>query len=127
MSETTVSAQEIGTAWLAYVSDTFLLQDGNIRPDVQEEYLELEESGTFRTHREIWRSYTDELIEKIIGCPSESRSELLAATDRRSLAYVQDRIHCGTDLLATLAQKGLQVNLADQGLQDFFRQVLLQR
>lgn len=127
MSGNALSAQEIGAEWLAYVTEEFRLQDGSIRADVQEEYLELEESESFKTYRELWRSYTDELIEKILQCPAESRGELLEATDRRSLAYVQDRIHCGTDLLATLAQKGLQVNLSEQTLPDFFRQILLQR
>jgi hypothetical protein len=127
MSGSVMSAQEIGTEWLNYVTETFLLQDGSIRADVQDEYRELEESESFKTYRELWRTYTDELIEKILQCPAETRGELLAATDRRSLAYVQDRIHCGTDLLTTIAQKGLQVNLSDQALPDFFRQILLQR
>jgi hypothetical protein len=124
-----MTAQEISQAWLSYVSDTFMLSDGCIRPDVQEEYVKIECNETFARQRGLWRSYTDDLIDKIIQCPPEARSELLASTDYRSLAYVQDRIQCGTDLLTALVQIGLQINLEsdDTSLPDFFRQVLQQK
>jgi hypothetical protein len=125
---TTMTAQEISQAWLSYVSDTFMLSDGCIRPDVQEEYVKIECNETFARQRDLWRSYTDDLIDKIIQCPPESRPELLESTDYRSLAYVQDRIQCGTELLTALVRKGLQINLDhDSSLPDFFRQVLLQK
>jgi hypothetical protein len=123
-----MTAQEISQAWLSYVSDTFMLSDGCIRPDVQKEYVTIECNETFAKQRELWRSYTDTLIDKIMQCPPESRPELFASTDYRSLAYVQDRIQCGTELLTALVHKGLQINLDhDSTLPDFFRQVLLQK
>lgn len=124
---TTMTAHEIGEGWLAYVTETFMLKDGNIRPDVGEEYSRLEESDSFTQDRELWRSYTDKLIDKIIECPPESRSDLFNSTDRRSLSFVQDRIQCGTELLTALIQKGLQINMQESSsLPEFFRQILLQ-
>ena len=123
-----MTAQEIGEAWLTFVAETFLLEDGCIRPEVEEEYKRLESTGTFMQERELWRDYTDALIDRIIESPPDVRQQLLVTTDRRSLAYVQDRIHCGTDLLTALVQKGLKVNLEGAPApQDFFRQILLQK
>jgi len=125
---TKMAAQEIGEAWLTFVSETFMLEDGCIRPEVQEEYRRIEDTDTFAKGRELWRDYTDALIDRILQSQCEERSQLLIATDYRSLAYVQDRIHCGTDLLTALVQKGLQINLEGaESLPDFFRQVLLQK
>jgi hypothetical protein len=122
-----MAAQEIGEAWLAFVSETFMLEDGCIRPEVQEEYVRIENTDTFAKGRELWRDYTDGLIDRILQSPPEARPHLLSSTDHRSLAYVQDRIHSGTELLTALAQKGLQVNLEGaESLPDFFRQLLLQ-
>jgi hypothetical protein len=124
-----MTAQEIGAAWLEYVTETFMLkEDGCVRPDVGEEYRSLESDDEFSKHRELWRDYTDNLIDKILQCPSETREELLDATDRRSLAYVQDRVQCGTELLTALIQKGLQINVEGaESIPDFFRQILIQR
>ena len=125
---TTMAAQEIGEEWLEFVSETFLLVDGSIRPDVQEEYESLERTDSFTKERELWRDYTDTLIDRILQSPAEARPQLISATDRRSLAYVQDRIHCGTELLTALVRKGLQINLEGApAVQDFFRQILLQK
>jgi hypothetical protein len=125
---TTMTAQEIGEAWLTFISETFMLDNGCNRPDVQEEYADIERTHTFARGRESWRSYTDALIERILQSPPESLPQLYSATDSRSLAYVQDRIHCGTDLLTALVQKGLQINLETaSSLPDFFRQILLQK
>jgi hypothetical protein len=122
-----MTAQEIGQAWLAYVTDTFMLENGCIRPDVEEEYKRLESVDAIKEERELWRGYTDEMIEKILQCSTESRPELLASIDRKSLAFVQDRIQCGTDLLAGLVQKGLKLNVeGTEALPDFYRQILLQ-
>lgn len=125
---TTLAAQEIGEAWLTYVTDTFMLADGNISPQVGEEYKRLESTDTITKERELWRSYTDELIDKILKSPPELRNQLFSMTDARSLAYVQDRIQCGTELLTALVQKGLKLKMEeDTSLPDFFRQILLQK
>ncbi len=126
---TTMTAEEIGKGWFTYVTDTFMLADGRIRPEVEEEYKRLESTDTITKERELWRSYTDSLIENILKCSSpESRNQLLSTTDPRSLAYVQDRVRCGTDLLIAFAQKEMQINMGDEAsLPDFFRQILLQK
>lgn len=124
----TMTAQEIGEEWLTYISETFMREDGCNRAEVQEEYQRIETTDTFVRGRELWRSYTDGLIDKILQSPSEARPQLFSSTDPRSLAYVQDRIHCGTELLTALVQKGLQINLGGaESLPDFFRQILLQK
>ena len=123
-----MTAQEIGQAWIAYISDIFMLDNGSISPGVEEESKELESKDAITQERELWRSYTDELIERILQSPTDARRELLTATDVRSLAFVQDRIQCGTDMLTVLIQKGLKINLeGESALPDFFRQVLLQK
>jgi hypothetical protein len=125
---TPMTSQEISQAWLVYVKETFMLENGCIRPEVEEEYKRLESTDSFTKERELWRTYTDALIDKILQTPAESRPQLLARTDHRSLAYAQDRIHCGTDLLIAFVQKGLQINLEGaESLPDFFRQILLQK
>lgn len=126
---TTINAQEIGKEWLAFVTAAFMLKDGAIRPDVQDEYNRLESTDTITRERELWRNHTDALIDNILGCSTlEIRKELLSGTDSRSLAYVQDRIQCGTELLIALAQKGLQINLGETtSLQDYFRLILQQK
>jgi hypothetical protein len=125
---TTMTAQEISQTWLVYVTETFLLENGCIRPEVEEEYKRLESTDAFTTGRELWRSHTDGLVDKILQTPPESRPQLIATIDNRSLAYVQDRIHCGTELLIALVQKGLQINLEGTASRpDFFRQILLQK
>jgi hypothetical protein len=56
------------------------------------------------------------------------RRHIFTTTDYRSLAYVQDRIQCGTELLTAMVQKGLQVNTDGiASLDDYFRVILLQR
>jgi hypothetical protein len=126
---TTMAAKEIGAAWLAYVTETFQLEEGAIRAQVEEEYRRLAKHDDITKERELWRDYTDTLIERILQCPRELRSQFLAAVDVRSLAFVQDRIQCGTELLAALVQKGLMLNIeeGDAALPDFFRQMLLQK
>jgi hypothetical protein len=123
-----MTAQDISQEWLSYVTETFMLANGCIRPEVQEEYVRIEGSDEFTKYRELWRTYTDELIDRILQSPGESRPQLLAATDIRSLAYVQDRIHCGTEFFTALVQKGLQINLdGASSPPDFFRLILLQK
>jgi len=121
-----MAAKQIGEAWLAWVDEAFLLQEGAIRPQVVEEYQRLAQTDAIREERELWRSYTDDKIEKILKCPAEQRGQLLAAIDIRSLAFVQDRIQSGTELLTALVQQGLQLRVTEDSLPDFFRQLLLQ-
>jgi len=125
---TPITAHEIGKAWLAYITETFLLENGCIRPEVEDEFKRLEDTDAINQERELWRAYTDEMIDRILQTPSDERSQLLAAIDVRSLSFVQDRIQCGTDLLTTLIQKGLKINVGEESaLPDFFRQILLQK
>ena len=125
---TTTSVQEISKAWLTYVTDRFMLENGCIRPAAEEEYRRLESADSFTQDRELWRTYTDTLIDKILQSPPELRRQLFATTDDRSLAYVQDRIQCGTELLTAMVQKGLQLNTEGMASLDaFFRVILLQR
>jgi len=125
---TTMTASEIGEAWLAYVTEMFMLEDGCVRPEVEEEYKRLESTDTITQERELWRTYTDALIDNILLSTPESRRQLLSSTDRRSLAYVQDRVQCGTELLTALVQKGVKLNMEDDAsLPDFFHQILLQK
>jgi len=122
------SAHDLGEAWLAYVTELFILTDGKIRPQVEEEFEHLESTDSIARERELWRKHTDALMDKIIQTPPELRHQLLSDTDSRSLAYVQDRIQCGTELLAAIIQKGLQINLDDKTtLPDFFKQILFQK
>lgn len=124
---TPMTAQEIGEAWLTYVTATFMLEDGGVRPEVQEEYRRMECNNEFSKDRELWRPHTDKLIEKILEGSEASRRQLFSETDNRSLAFVQDRVQCGTELLTALIQKGLKINLeGTDALPDFFRKILLQ-
>jgi len=125
---TPISAHELGEAWLVFITGTFMLENGCIRPEVEAEYKRLESTDAITQERELWRAYTDELIDKILYSSSEARCQLLSATDVRSLSFVQDRIQCGTELLTALIQKGMKVNVGDDSaLPDFFRQILLQK
>lgn len=125
---TTMTAKEIGGEWLAFVAETFMVESGCARPEVEEEYKRLESTDTITQNRELWRSYTDGLIDKILQSTPETRTQLYLSTDHRSLAYVQDRIHSGTGLLTALVQKEMQINLEGaESLPDFFRQILLQK
>ena len=124
---TTFAAKEIGGAWLEFVTEIFQLEDGLIRPQVQQEYHRLAETNAISEERELWRDFTDRLIEKILQCPTDLRSDFLAAIDVRSLAFVQDRIHCGTELLTALVQKEMKLKVEEEeALPHFFRQMLLQ-
>jgi hypothetical protein len=125
---TATSAQDISKAWLIYVTERFMLENGCIWPEVEAEYRRLESADSFTQDRELWRTYTDTLIDKILQSTPELRSQIYATTDYRSLAYVQDRIQCGTELLTAMVQKGLQINTEGMSsLDDFFRVILLQR
>jgi len=124
-----MTTKDVGAAWLSYVTDTFLLEEGTISPQVQSEYQRLAETDAINEERELWRAYTDEMIVRILQCPAESRSQLLTAIDARSLAFVQDRIQCGTELLIALAQRELKLNVGQDAasLPHFFEKMLLQQ
>lgn len=125
---TTMTAVEISEAWLAFVNDTFMTEYGCNRPSVVEEVKRLDDRGELMQAREAGRTETDELIGEILRTPAESRTAMYSTTDSRSLALVNDRVQCGTQLLIGFVQRGVQINTASiESLEDFFRQVLLQR
>ena len=126
---TNITAMQMGKEWLDYVATTFILENGSFSLSVKAAFERLESNDTITQERELWRNHTDELIEKIIQCDSpEAKQELYSITDPRSLAFVQDRIQCGTELLIALANKGLQINLGEKiSLADYFRLILLQK
>ena len=74
---TATSAVDISKAWLTYVTDRFMLENGCIRPEVEEEYRRLESADSFTQDRELWRTYTDTLIDKILQSPPEMRRHTL--------------------------------------------------
>lgn len=125
---TTKSAKEISEAWLTYVNDRFMTENGCNRARVVEEFKKLDASGRLMQAREDGRIETDELIEEILRTPAESLDKLYCTFDSRALLLVNDRIQCGTELLIGFAQKGQQINTEGMAsLEDFFRQILLQR
>ncbi|HEY5973935.1 MAG TPA: hypothetical protein VIU41_04275 [Geobacteraceae bacterium] len=124
----TMSAQEIGKAWLAFLEETFMIESGCGRPEAAAELERLESEGRLQYEREHWRMAIDLLILQILDSPPEERQSLFAATDHASLALVQDRIRSGTMLLTGMAQKGLEVRMeGEAALPEFFQQILLQR
>jgi hypothetical protein len=124
----TMSAKEIGEAWLTYVNDMFMTENGCNRQYVVEELQRLDTSGILMQAREDGRVSTDELIDMILLTPAESRDELFCQFNSRPLALVNDRIQCGTQLLAGFVQQGQQINIDGvESLEDFFRQILQQK
>jgi len=128
MNSTTMAAQDVGAAWLEYVAATLMLTPDQVGESVTAEYARLQAEDEFSQYRELWRDHTDKLIIQILETPTEGRARLLEGTDPKSLAYVQERIHAGTDLITTLVRKGLTIEgLGDEAaLLCFFRQILLQ-
>ena len=125
-----MTAKEISEAWLKYIEDTFLVENGCDRPDVGEKFKFLEESGELGLARERDRVTTDMLLAEILNGTPESRSKMFSIIGPGSLALVRDRIQCGTQLLVGFVQKGVQVNIegeGEQALEQFFRQMLFQR
>jgi hypothetical protein len=125
---TAMTAKEISEAWLKYIEETFMVDNGCGRPDVNEKFKSLEESGELRMNRERDRITTDMLIAEIMNGTPESRSKMFSITGPMSLALVQDRIQCVTQLLIGFVQKDVQINIeGEQALEEFFRQMLFQR
>jgi hypothetical protein len=125
---TAMSAKEISEAWLKYIDDTFMIENGCGRPDVDNKFKSLEESGELGSARERDRITTDMLIAEILNGTPESRSKMFSFTGAEPLALVQDRIQCGTQLLIGFVQHETQINIeGEQALEDFFRQMLFQK
>lgn len=125
---TTMTAKEIGEAWLGFVADTFMIEDGCGRPEADAELKRLDGSSELKQVRETGRTATDTLISEILNSPPESRRELFAATDPKALALVYDRIHSATRILTGMVQEGTQIKTGETPqLAEFFRQMLLQK
>ncbi|HXE96286.1 MAG TPA: hypothetical protein VN642_07765 [Dongiaceae bacterium] len=125
---TTMTAKEVSEAWLIFINDTFMTENGCNRPTVIEEFRRLDTSGKLMQARENGRVETDYWIEEILQTPAESRREKYSTIDSRSLVLVSDRVQFGTQLLKEFVQQGRQINIEGvASLEDFFRQMLLQR
>lgn len=125
---TAITAKEISEAWLKYIEETFMVENGCGRPDVDEKFKYLEKSGELGTARERDRVPTDMLITELLNGTPESRSKMFSITGAETLALVHDRIQCGTQLLIGFVQKDVQIKIdGEQALEDFFRQMLLQK
>jgi hypothetical protein len=125
---TAMSAKEISEAWLAYINDTFMTENGCARPDVDKEFKRLESSGELGLARERNRLTTDMYITELVNCEAEPRDKMFSVTNAQSLALIQDRIHSGTQLLIGFVQQGVQIKIeGDEALKEFFRQMLLQK
>jgi len=125
---TTMTAKEISKAWLTFVDDTFMTEYGCNRPTVIEEVKRLDGSGELMQAREAGRIETDELIGEILRTSAESRTAMYSTTSSRALALVNDRVQCGTQLLTGFVQQGVRIDTeGSESLEDFFRQILLQR
>lgn len=125
----TLTAKEISEAWLAFVKDTFMTDEGSSSREEGDEMLKmLVESEKLQSQRETWRAHTDKLIDEILASAPDSRREILSGMNPTAMALVNDRIQCVTEVMIGLSQKGLQIK-ADEGsdLTDFFRQMLLQK
>lgn len=125
---TTITAKEISEAWIAFVTDIFMVEDGRGRPEADGELRRLEEAGELRQAREEGRSATDRLIDEILRGTPESRRELIATADPASLALVYDRVQCATRILIGITQQGVEMKGEGMpALPEFFRQMLLQK
>jgi len=126
--DTAMTAKEISEAWLTFVNDTFMIENGCGRPDVDEEFKRLEDCGQLGLLRERNRFTTDMYITQTLNSEPELRSKMFSITDSRSLALVQDRIKLGTQLLVGFVQQGVQIKIeGEEALDEFFRQMLLQK
>src|SRR6185369_4774546 len=126
--DTAMTAKEISEAWLKFVNDTFMIENGCGRPDVDEEFKRLEDCGQLGLLRERNRFTTDMYITQTLNSEPELRSKMFSITDSRSLALVQDRIKLGTQLLVGFVQQGVQIKIeGEEALDEFFRQMLLQK
>jgi hypothetical protein len=124
-----MSAKEISEAWLAFVNETFMPEEGSSNSKEGDEMLrQLEESETLQSARETWRVGTDKLIEEILAGTPETRRDIFSKMNPTAVALVHDRIQCVTEVMLGLTRQGLQIT-AEGGpaLAEFFRQMLLQK
>jgi hypothetical protein len=124
-----MSAKEISEAWLAFVNETFMPEEGSSNSKEGDEMLrQLEESETLQSARETWRIGTDKLIEEILAATPETRRDIFSKMNPTAVALVHDRIQCVTEVMLGLTQQGLQITAeAGPALAEFFRQMLLQK
>jgi hypothetical protein len=124
----TMTAKEISEAWLTFVNDTFMIENGCGRPDVDEEFKRIEGSDQLGLMRERHRFATDLFITETLNNTPEKRIEMFSITDSKSLALIQDRIQCGTQLLIGFVQQDVQIKIeGEQALEEFLRQILYQK
>ena len=125
----TMSAKEISEAWLAFVNDTFMTDEGSSSRQEGDEMLKLlEESEKLQSERETWRVHTDKLIEEILESAPESRRDILSGMNPTAMALVHDRILCVTKLMAGFVQQDLKIKTeGGPDLAELFRQMLLQK
>ncbi len=125
---TPMTAKEISEAWLAFVNDTFMIETGCSRLDVEEEIKRLEGRNQLELLRERHRFATDMFITELLDCTPEKRSEMFSMTDCGSLALIQDRIQCGTRLLIGFVQQGVKIRIeGEEELEEYFKQLILQK
>lgn len=124
----TISAKDLGVAFVAFVTEIFMGSEGCSRPEVDEELIRLEGSGELQQARKDSQSSIDVLIDEILCCTCESRIELFRNTDPTILALVYDRVQCGTHTMIEMAKKGVVLPQKDvPPLPVLFRQLLLQK
>jgi hypothetical protein len=122
-----MTAKEISEAWLTFVNDTFMVENGCGRPDADEAFKRLEEGNQLVLMRERNRFATDLFITETLNNTPEKRIEMFTITDAMSLALIQDRIQSGTQLLIGFVQQDVKINIeGEQALDEFFRQILYQ-
>lgn len=123
-----MTAKEISEAWLTFINNTFMIENGCGRPDVDAEFKRLNGYDQLELMRERHRYVTDMFITETLNCTPESRSEMFAITDCTSLALVQDRIQCGTQLLIGFVQQEVRIRIeGEEALEDFLHQLIFQK
>lgn len=124
----TVSAKDIGEAFVAFVTDVFMTPEGCSRPEVDEELIRLEDSGELVQARKDRRTDVDTLISEILSCTPVSRSAMYLQTDPTTLALVYDRVQFGVKTMIEARDKGVVFpSIGVPPLPVFFRKLLLQK
>lgn len=124
----TVSAKDIGEAFVAFVTDVFMVPEGCSKPEVDEELIRLEGSGELVQARKDRRTAVDTLISEILSCSPEPRSALFLQADPTTLALVYDRVQFGVKTMIEMRDKGVVLpSIGVPPLPEFFRKLLLQK
>ncbi len=121
-----ISVNDIAEAYTAFVTEVFMTPDGCARPEVDAALMRLDESGELPHVRKDSR--IDKLIDEILRCTPETRSEVFRKTEPRLLALVYERVLLGSQILNGMAEKGMK--LPSHGaplLTELFRMILLQQ